>query len=210
VTNPLAQAPAGVLAADPGLAHFGWGCVSRFGAKLDLVDSGHIETAPQGDRHDAAAKAADLRRRLRAIWHGFAVACRTYRPRLVALESQDQASIGARVRGLEAAARGEKGGGFNSNNDHVMKVVGVVYAVAFSFGIEVFEYSPQQAKNGVLGAGHARATKAQVMAAIRVYFPGIERDGHRLDEHSADAIAGAIYCERVTYLSARAARRRTG
>lgn len=201
------QAPAGVLAADPGLAHFGWGLVARYGAKLDLVDSGHIKTEPDGDRHDAIEKAADLQRRLRLIWRGFAMACRTYRPKLIGIESQDQASIGARMRGLEAARKGEKAGGFNASNDHVMKVVGVVYAVAFSYGIEVVEYSPQQAKNGVLGPGNGWATKAEVMARVRIYFPGIERDGHPLDEHSADAIAGAIHVERISFMSAR--RRRT-
>ncbi len=175
--------------------------VARYGAKLDLVDSGHIATEPEGDRHDAAEKAADLQRRLRLIWHSFAVACKTYRPKIVALESQDQASIGARMRGLNAAARGEKAGGFNASNDHVMKVVGVIYTVAFSFGIPVVEYSPQQAKIGVLGKGMGFASKAEVMARVRIYFPGIERDGHRLDEHSADAIAGAIHVERVTFMA---------
>lgn len=203
----IRQAPAGVLAADPGLAHFGWGCVARYGARLDLVDSGHIATEPEGDRHNAAEKAADLQRRLRIIWRGFAVACRTYGPRVIALESQDQASIGARMRGLEAARKGEKAGGFNASNDHVMKVVGVVYAVAFSFGLAVVEYSPQQAKNGILGAGHAFATKAEVMARVRIYFPGIEKAGHRLDEHSADAIAGAIHVERCEHMKSRARRR---
>jgi crossover junction endodeoxyribonuclease RuvC len=174
-----------VCAIDPGLAHVGWGLVGRFGPKLELVDSGHIETKPD----------EELTVRLRRIWLGLATVCRDYRP----------ASVGARVMGLKAAARGEKGGGFGANNDPVFEVVGVAKAVAFSYGIPVMLYSPQQAKIAVCGKGSGSAKKAQVMQACRVYFPGIERDGHRLGEHEADAIAGAIYCERVTLLAARRA-----
>lgn len=184
-----------VLSVDPGIAHVGWGLVGRFGAKLDLVDSGHIETKPD----------EELTARLLRIWLGLATVCRDYRPALFGVENQAPASVGARVMGLKAAARGEKGGGFGANNDPVFEVVGVAKAVAFSYGIPVMLYTPQQAKIAVCGKGAGRAQKAQVMQACRVYFPGIERDGHRLGEHEADAIAGAIYCERVTLLASRRA-----
>ncbi len=184
-----------ICACDPGIAHVGWGLVGRFGAKLDLIDSGHIETKPD----------EELTARLRRIWVGLATVCRDYRPALFGIEDQAPAAVGARVMGLKAAARGEKGGGFGANNDPVFEVVGVAKAVAFSYGIPVMLYAPKQAKIAVCGKGAGSAKKPQVMAACRVYFPGIERDGHRLGEHEADAIAGAIYCERVTLLASRRA-----
>jgi crossover junction endodeoxyribonuclease RuvC len=191
VTNPARVC----MAVDPGLAHVGYGLVGRYGAKLDLVDSGHIPTPPDWDLND----------RLRKIWRDLATVCRDVRPTLMGVENQAPASIGARMQGLKAAAKGEKAGGFSANNDPVFEVVGIAKAVAFSYGIPVLLYSPQQAKIAVCGPGSGRATKQQVMQACRVYFPGIERDGHRLGEHEADAIAGAIYVERVTLLQSRRA-----
>lgn len=185
-----------VLSVDPGLTHVGYGCVGRYGgaAKLELVESGHITTSADEELTD----------RLRRIWRELAMVVRDLRPVLIGVENQSGAAIGARQRGLDAARRGEKGGGFNASNDHVFEVVGIAKAVAFSYGVPVMLHSPQQAKIAVCGRGKGRAQKSEVLQAItRVYFPGIEHDGKRLSEHEADAIAGAIYCERVTYLTSR-------
>lgn len=182
------------MAVDPGLAHVGYGLVGRYGAKLDLVESGHISTPADWELTD----------RLKKIWRDLAVVCRGSRPTLMGIENQAPAAIGARMMGLKAAAKGEKAGGFNHNNDPVFEVVGIAKAVAFSYGIPVMLYSPQQAKIAVCGKGSGSAKKAQIIDAIRrCYFQGIENDGQVLGEHEADAIAGAIYCERVTYLTAR-------
>jgi Holliday junction resolvasome RuvABC endonuclease subunit len=194
-----------VAAIDPGLAHVGLGLVARYGSKLDLVDSKHIATEPRGNLDSADAKRIDLTRRLREIWHGLALFCREYRPSILGIEDQAPAAVGARMRGLKAAADGEKSGGFNSNNDPVFEVVGIAKAVAFSYGIPVLLYVPEHAKIAVCGPGKGKATKREVITACRIYFPGIERDGHRLGEHEADAIAGAIYVERVTLLQSRRA-----
>lgn len=183
-----------VLCADPGLAHVGYGLVGRYSGKFELVDSGHIETKAEQELTD----------RLRKIWLGFAKLCRDYRPALVGVEDQAGASIGARMMGLKAAAKGEKAGGFNHSNDAVFEVVGAIKAAAFSYGIPVMVYSPKQAKIAVLGAGKGNAKKHEVIGAVRAIFRGVvERDGRTLGEHEADAIAGAIYCERATFLGER-------
>jgi Holliday junction resolvasome RuvABC endonuclease subunit len=168
--------------------------VGRPRARFELIDSGHIATKPDADLND----------RLRVIWQAFAKLCRDYRPSLVGVENQAGAAIGARMQGLKAAAKGEKAGGFSANNDPVFEVVGVIKAAAFAYNIPVMLYAPQQAKIAVLGRGSGNAKKHEVVAAIRSIFRGaIETDGRVLGEHEADAIAGAIYCERVTMLGAR-------
>lgn len=187
------------LAADPGVAHVGFGLVGRFGAsaKFELVDYGQISTKADADLND----------RVRVIWRAFATLCRDYRPCTVAIENQAGAAIGARMMGLKAAAKGEKGGGFNFSNDAVFEVVGAIKAAAFAYGIPVMLYAPQQAKIAVLGRGKGNAKKHEVIAAVRAIFRGVvEVDGKMLTEHSADAIAGAIHVERVTMLAGRTRR----
>lgn len=186
-----------MFAVDPGLAHMGYACVGRYGARLDLAESGHVSTPADWELGD----------RLRKIWRELATLCRDFRPALFGIENQSNAAIGARAMQLKAAAKGEKAGGFNAFNDAVFEVVGIAKAVAFSYGIPVMLYSPQQAKIAVCGKGSGSAKKPQVMAAVRHYFPGLERDGQKLDEHQADAIAGAIYVERMLFMEARRVRR---
>lgn len=198
MTNPARV----VAAVDPGLAHVGYGLVGRYGAKLDLVESGYISTPADWDLND----------RLKKIWRELATVCRDFKPSVVAIEDQAGPSVGARMsakRQLEAAQKGRtvKAFGFSANNDPIFEVCGIVKAVAWAYGIPVMMYTAAQAKIAVCGRGKGRAEKQEVIAAIRHYFPGLERDGQKLGEHEADAIAGAIYCERVTMLGAKAMRR---
>lgn len=197
--------PRVIAAIDPGLTHVGLGIVGRYGAKLDLVWSQHIKAEAEAGLETPEAKRVDLNRRLKKIWREVACALRDYRPALLGVEDQAPATIGARMQGLKAAARGEKAGGFSANNDPVFEVVGIAKACAFAYGIPVLLYTPEQAKIAVCGRGNAHATKKEVIKAVRYYFPGIENCGQVLREHEADAIAGAIYCERVTMLHARRA-----
>jgi Holliday junction resolvasome RuvABC endonuclease subunit len=201
--------PRVIAALDPGLTHVGLGIVGRYGAKLDLVWSQHIKAEANVGLETPEAKRIDLNRRLKKIWREVAMAMRDYRPSLLGIEDQAPATIGARMQGLKAAALGEKAGGFSANNDPVFEVVGIAKACAFAYGIPVLLYTPQQAKIAVCGKGNGNASKGDVIKAIRYYFPGIEADGQVLREHEADAIAGAIYCERVTLLDARRAARRS-
>lgn len=197
--------PRYVATLDPGLAHVGWSVVTRFGAKLDLVDSGHIETDPD----------EELNARLKRIWLKWATVLRYYRPSLVGVEDQLKVAAAARGR-AQAIAKAVREGkrapkelGFNANNDPVMIVVGVAKTVAFSYCAEVMDYAPTQAKKAVTNDSYAE--KGAVRAAVRHYFPGYEQlMGRIIDLNEADAIAGAIYCERVTYLDAKRRVRRTG
>jgi Holliday junction resolvasome RuvABC endonuclease subunit len=202
--------PRVIAALDPGLTNVGLGLVARYGAKLDLVESQHIHS-PAAEKLDTPeAKRDDLNRRLKKIWRDIALVCRDYRPVLFGIEDQQGVRVGARMnakRQIEAAREGRsiKSFGMSAEADYVAEVVGIVKAVAFSYGVPVMMYTAQQAKIAVCGRGHGHAEKREVIQAVRHYFPGIERDGHVLKEHEADAIAGAIYCERITMLQARRA-----
>ncbi len=192
-----------VMCIDPGIAHLGVGVVARFGAKLDLVDSEHIDTPPDEDADD----------RERRIWLRLATIAKEYRPAIVGYECQRGVNVGARMnakRAIAAAKRGEQGPtlGFGANNDLVFEVVGIVKAVCWSYGSTLFRYTAQQAKIGVLGKGEGHADKKRVRERIRVYFPGYEQLMQReLDLNECDAIAGAIHVERVTFMQQKRIRR---
>lgn len=192
--------PTVIASVDPGLAHVGWAVGARYGAKLDLIESGYIETEPS----------EDLDLRLRTIWVGLAKPFKAYRPAVVGVENQSPASVGKRVMQLKAARSGEKAGGWNASNDQVFEVVGIAKAVAWSFGARVVLFTPERAKIAACGPGKGRATKSEVINAIRrCYFPGIEiSTGRPLVEHEADAIAGFIHVEREVFLQSKMRRRR--
>ncbi len=182
---------------DPGLTHVGWAVVARYAAKLDLVDSGHIETDPQWELDD----------RLRRIWRMLVEPFREYRPSVIGYEDQLGPVIGAQEKQLRAARTGSKKGFFNAHNHHVFETVGIVKAIAFGYRARVERVASQTLKIAVLGKGNGHAEKSEVIKGVRRYLPGIERDGHVLVEHEADAIAGAIHVERTEHLRSRVRRR---
>lgn len=199
MTEPLV-----VLAADPGIAHVGVGIVARYGTKLDIVESCHIDTDPKED--------TDVRER--RIWFKLATLCKAHRPAYVGYEDQRGVNVAARQNAKRAIAAAQRGApipklGYAGGNDAVPEVVGIVKAVAWSFGATLFRYTAQQAKKAVAGNGNAE--KSEVRAAIRHYFKDYERlMGRLIDLNEADAIAGAIHVERVTYLDAKRRVRRAG
>jgi Holliday junction resolvasome RuvABC endonuclease subunit len=185
-----------IASVDPGLAHVGWAIGGRYGARPEIVESGYIPTDPKAELDD----------RLREIWLGLVRPFKVYRPKVVAIENQGPASIGKRKKQLEAAAKGEKAGGWNASNDHVFEVVGIAKAVAWSYGARVVMYAVQTAKK--VAADNGNATKQEVINAIRrIWFPGIENDGQPLSEHEADAIAGFICVERTLHMQSKVRRR---
>ena len=189
-----------VMAIDPGIRHVGVGIVARYGGRLDLVDSAHIDTEADEDIDD----------RERRIWLRLARLCKEYRPGMVGYEDQRGVNVAARMnakRAFAAMKRGEEAPdlGFGGNNDPVFEVVGIAKAIAWSCGSQLFRYTAQQAKIAVLGKGNGHAEKKSVRDAVRRYFPGYETlMGRVIDLNESDAIAGAIHCERVTFLGAKA------
>jgi crossover junction endodeoxyribonuclease RuvC len=152
--------PAGrvILGLDPGTASTGFGVVSLVGNRLHAVDFGVMET-PAG---------LPLERRLEQIFTETGALLARYRPSATAVESL---FFNANVRTALAVGQAR----------------GVTLLACSQAGCEVFEYTPQQIKQAVVGYG--KATKQQVMEMVRVLLalPSAPRS-----DHAADALGVAI------------------
>jgi crossover junction endodeoxyribonuclease RuvC len=147
-----------VLGIDPGLANCGFGVVFRRGHRLLAADGGVIETA----------SGLAPERRL-ALLHGrVSELMDEHRPDAVALEAL---YFGQNVRTAFAVGQAR----------------GAVLLAAGQRGIGCVDYTPQQVKGAVCGAG--RADKAQVARMVQALLSLAEPPR---PDHAADALAVAI------------------
>lgn len=148
-----------VLGVDPGIALCGFGVVEEGeGGELRLLDHGVIAT-PAG---------LPLAERLRCIHEGLTRLLARYRPTAVAVEELFFAR-NARTALSVGQARG------------------VALLAAAQAGAPVYEYTPRQVKQAVVGYGSA--PKAQVQEMVRLVL-GLEAAPEPDD--AADAVAIAI------------------
>jgi len=147
-----------ILGLDPGTASTGFGVVSLVGNRLHALDFGVMET-PAG---------VPLERRLEQIFTETSVLLAKYRPSATAVESL---FFNANVRTALAVGQAR----------------GVTLLACSQARCEVFEYTPQQIKQAVVGYG--KASKEQVMEMVRVLLalPVAPRS-----DHAADALGVAI------------------
>lgn len=147
-----------ILGIDPGYAIVGCGVVECISAKFSLVDYGAI-TTPAG---------MPMEDRLGTIYDQLSFAIEKYRPAAMAIEQLY----------------------FTSNQKTVIAVAqarGVLLLCAKKHDLPIFEYTPLQVKQAVVGYG--RAEKAQVMEMTRriLHLDHIPRP-----DDAADALAIAI------------------
>ena len=147
-----------ILGLDPGYAIVGCGVVECITAKFSLVDYGAI-TTPAG---------MPMEDRLGTIYDQLSFAIEKYRPAAMAIEQLY----------------------FTSNQKTVIAVAqarGVLLLCAKKHDLPIFEYTPLQVKQAVVGYG--RAEKAQVMEMTRriLHLDHIPRP-----DDAADALAIAI------------------
>lgn len=147
-----------ILGLDPGTASTGFGVVSLVGNRLRALDFGVVETAA----------GQPLEQRLGRIFADVEGLLRRYRPVATAVESL---FFNANVRTALAVGHAR----------------GVTLLACSQAGCEVFEYTPQQIKQAVVGYG--KASKEQVMEMVRVLLglPEAPRP-----DHAADALGVAI------------------
>jgi crossover junction endodeoxyribonuclease RuvC len=147
-----------ILGLDPGTASTGFGVVSIAGNRLHALEFGVMETQP----------GLPLERRLEQIFVEMEALLAKYRPSATAVESL---FFNANVRTALAVGQAR----------------GVTLLACSQAGCEVFEYTPQQIKQAVVGYG--KATKEQVMEMVRVLLalPAAPRS-----DHAADALGVAI------------------
>lgn len=147
-----------ILGIDPGIATVGWGVVSLEGGRFRYIDCGTI-TTPAGMR---------VERRLFLIHMAICDIIKRYVPDEISVEELF----------------------FNNNQKTVINVAqarGVLILSAEENKIPIFEYTPLQVKEAMVGYG--RAEKKQVMEMTRVF---LSLDKTPKPDDAADALALAI------------------
>jgi crossover junction endodeoxyribonuclease RuvC len=135
-----------VLGIDPGLATMGYGVVERAGKGFRPVALGVIRT---DGRSTPSQRLAHIRRDLLDIM-------RTHDPDVVAIERLF----------------------FNANVKTAMSVgqaSGVALATAAESGLEVYDYTPPEVKQSVVGVGNASKRQVQTMVASLLGLKQIPR-----------------------------------
>ncbi len=147
-----------ILGIDPGLAIVGWGVVEYQGSRFRTLGYGSIET-PAGMATE---------QRLTLIYEGIGKLIETYHPEHIAVEELF----------------------FNTNQTTGIRVAearGVIIMRAYQMGVKVFEYTPLQVKQAVVGYG--RAEKKQVITMVTMLL-GLPKPPKPDD--TADALAIAM------------------
>ncbi len=147
-----------ILGIDPGIATTGYGVCKKEKDRFEYLDCGVIETA----------KGQPVEDRIRHVHDSVVTLIERYSPDALAIEEL-----------------------FFANNQktviNVAQARGVILLAAQERGIPIFEYTPLQVKQSVVGYG--RAEKHQVMEMVRILFrlPGVPRP-----DDAADALAIAL------------------
>ena len=147
-----------ILGIDPGYAILGYGIVDMKGNRFSMCDSGAVTTEAGMDMTD----------RLKVLYHGLMT--------VIAEQAPDAASVEELF--------------FNTNTKTALLVGqarGVAILACANSGLPVYEYTPLQIKQALVGYG--RADKKQVQAMVKTILNLAEvpkPDG------AADALAAAI------------------
>lgn len=153
-----------VLGIDPGYAIVGYGVLDYTGNKFKVLDYGSIETKA----------GTDFNERLLLIHRGMEELIQKYSPDAVAVEELF----------------------FNTNTKTAIKVAearGVVLLSGALSTAEVFEYTPLQVKQAVVGYGRADKSQVQQMIKILLNLEKVPKP-----DDTADALAVAI-CHAHSY-----------
>ena len=146
-----------ILGLDPGLRHTGWAVVDSCDSRLSFVAAG---VADSTDALSLAERLAELHGQIRRVVSDF---------------SPDEAAVEETF--------------VNKNPNSTLKLGqarGVVLLAPAQAGLSVTEYTPNQIKKAVVGAGHAE--KQQVDMMVHTLLPA----AGKLRPDAADALAAAI------------------
>lgn len=147
-----------ILGIDPGYAIVGWGIIDYTANRFSVIDYGAVTTEAK----------TPFNERLEAVYDGVEDIIKRYKPSALAIEKLF----------------------YNTNAKTVIDVAqarGVINLAAVKNGVPIFEYTPLQVKQSVVGYG--RAEKKQVQEMTRVILK-LEKIPKRDD--TADALAMAI------------------
>lgn len=147
-----------ILGIDPGLATMGWGVIDTDGSRHRLVAYGTLDTHP----------GPSLPHRLRSLYIGFQQLTATYAPDDIAFEElffSKNVTTGIAVGGAR----------------------GVAMVAACEHTDNLYEYTPMQIKQAVVGYGKAEKQQVQMMVRMLLNM----KENAKPDD-AADALAVAI------------------
>lgn len=147
-----------ILGIDPGYAIVGWGVLDYIGNKFSVVDFGSIQTSADMDFND----------RLLTIYDELDSIIKRTKPQYLSIEKIF----------------------YNSNAKtaiNVSQARGVLLLCSIKNNLEIFEYTPLQVKQSVVGYGRAGKKQIQEMTKIILNLRQIPKP-----DDTADALAMAI------------------
>ena len=147
-----------ILGIDPGLANAGYGLIQYEKKKIELIDYGCILTY----------KKDTFSLRIKKIYYKIKELIEKYNPHEVVIE---EIFFSKNVRSALT----------------VSKVHGMVAITVALMGLELYEYTPLQIKQAIVGNGRAEKYQVQSMVKILLNLSEIPQP-----DHAADALAAAI------------------
>jgi crossover junction endodeoxyribonuclease RuvC len=147
-----------ILGIDPGIAIVGYGVIESQGSRLKHIENG-VLTTPAG---------MPLPQRLEQVYNGMKKLLMLFQPEAIAFEELFFAK-NAKTAITVGQARG------------------VALLAAAQESEQLFEYTPLQIKQGVVGYGRAEKNQVQQMVKVLLNLPDIPKP-----DDAADALAVAI------------------
>ncbi|MGN0658450.1 MAG: crossover junction endodeoxyribonuclease RuvC [Emergencia sp.] len=147
-----------ILGIDPGYAILGWGVLDMRGNRFSVVDYGAITT-------DAGT---EMPQRLQHLYTELTAVIQQYRPEAASIEELF----------------------FNSNAKTAIMVGqarGVAVLACVNGGLDIYEYTPLQIKQALVGYGRADKKQVQAMVKAILNLPEVPKP-----DDTADAVAAAI------------------
>lgn len=147
-----------ILGIDPGYAIVGWGVIEYTSNRFTVIDYGAVTTEAGTPFND----------RLKAVYDGIDSIMKRYSPEALSIEKLF----------------------YNTNAKTVIDVAqarGVINLAAVQNNIPIFEYTPLQVKQSVVGYGRAEKKQVQEMTRVILKLAKIPKP-----DDTADALAMAI------------------
>ncbi|MGN0539675.1 MAG: crossover junction endodeoxyribonuclease RuvC [Candidatus Fimenecus sp.] len=147
-----------ILGIDPGYAIVGWGIIDYTANRFSVIDYGAVTTEAK----------TPFNERLEAVYDGVEDIIKRYNPSALAIEKLF----------------------YNTNAKTVIDVAqarGVINLAAVKNGVPIFEYTPLQVKQSVVGYGRAEKKQVQEMTRVILKLEKIPKP-----DDTADALAMAI------------------
>ncbi|MCG0275897.1 MAG: crossover junction endodeoxyribonuclease RuvC [Thermosediminibacteraceae bacterium] len=147
-----------IMGIDPGIALSGYGVIWSNGTKFEVIDFGVLKTESR----------LSIAERLKSIYDGYLNLIETYSPEAIAVEELF----------------------FNKNTKTAITVGqarGVALLAAASKSVKIYEYTPLEVKQAIVGYGRAEKFQVQEMVRVLLNLKEVPKP-----DDAADALAVAL------------------